>query len=110
MTAPAKKAAAKKLPHGKAKASKIIVRATYEAFGRDDWRIIRPNQLLANKVMPNEDGEVDLNALNRFFASHLHPEDRKPFFDAAMADDTLDIERLMEMQEQMTELAFTDVG
>lgn len=110
-TTPAKatgtrKKASAKLPHGKAKAGKVVVRATYEAFGRDDWRLIRPNQIIANELMGAGAGSFDLSKLNDYLAAHLHPDDRKPFFDAAMADPSLDIEGLEEMLEDMAGLVF----
>lgn len=109
--APRKSAAKKKLPHVKAKTGNVVVRATYEAFGRDDWRLIRPNQIIMNEIMGAGDEEsVDISKLNGYLASHLHPDDRKPFFDAAMEDPSLDLVRLESMLEEMTEAVFADLG
>ena len=104
-----RKSAGAKVPHVKAKASKVVVRATYEAFGRDDWRLIRPNQLLANEVMGAGAEDFDITKLNDYLAAHLHPDDVKAFFDAAMDDPTLDIESLEVMLEEMGTAVFSDL-
>lgn len=110
--ATAKKAAPRKsaVPHAKAKASKVVVRATYEAFGRKDWRLIRPNQLIANQVMGAGAEDFDISKLNDYLAAHLHPDDVKDFFDAAMADPALDIEALETMLEEMGTAVFTGLS
>lgn len=110
MPTPAKKAAGRKaIPHAKAKATKVVVRATYEAFGRKDWRLIRPNQLIANEIMGGAEN-FDITKLNDYLAAHLHPDDRKAFFDAAIADPALDIEALESMLEEMGTAVFSDLA
>ena len=108
----AKKAAPRKsaVPHVKSKASNVVVRATYEAFGRKDWRLIRPNQLIANEVMGAGADDFDITKLNDYLAAHLHPDDVKEFFDAAMADPSLDIEALEKMLDEMGAAVFSDLS
>lgn len=109
--APRKSTAKKKLPHVKAKDKAVVVRATYEKFGRDDWRLIRPNQIIMNEILSaGDDEDFDVTKLNGYLASHLHPDDRKDFFDAAMDDPTMDIDQLEAMLEEMTEAVFADMA
>lgn len=104
-----RKSAGAKVPHVKAKSGRVVVRATYGAFGRDNWRLIRPNQLIANEVMSGAEN-FDVAKLNDYLAAHLHPDDRKAFFDAAMADPSLDIEGLESMLEEMGTAVFADLS
>lgn len=116
--APAKKKAP--LPHVVAPKITVKVRATISAFGRDDWRIVRPNQLIANEMavdVPDSATQKEKDAasaamignLNRYFKAHIHPDDRDAFMDAALHAEGVDLEYLMDLVGEMGEAAYADL-
>ena len=95
------------LPTVTGKKRTVKVRATLDEFGRQ-WRLIRPNQLVANQMIGSGD-DMNMAAIGDYFKAHLHPDDREEFMAAALADDTLEIEDFMDLMSRMSEAVFEDV-
>lgn len=94
------------LPTVKVKKPKVVVRAMLEdVFGRN-WRLIRPNQILTNRVMGGTDGNVDIGALNDYFRAHVHPDEQAEFLRLASEEPGVDIEYLMELMQRMSEAVY----
>lgn len=89
----------------KAKAPKV--RAKILAFGKE-WKLIRPNQMLAGNLV-GHDGELNTTYVNDYLLAHVEPKSREAFKAAALADETLDIEGLMELMQMMTEAVYEQV-
>lgn len=102
------------LPRRKAKAAPKAVEVVgiYEVFDRDDWKIIKPNQIIANSALAASKGgpKADYGAINQFILGCIHPDQRDDFETAALADDTLNMDRLGDLMEDLMEMAYADEG
>lgn len=83
------------------------VKAKLKAFG-EDWRLIRPNQMIAGALI-DHDGEINVGYVNDYMVRHIHPDDREKFKAAAIADENLDLEQLMELMDMMTKAVYDEV-
>lgn len=96
------------LPTVTGKKRTVKVRATLKEFGRE-WRLIRPNQIIANRLVAGAEGEMNIAYLSDYFAAHVHPDEREEFLKAAGEDDSLDIEDLMDLMQRMTEAVYGEL-
>lgn len=96
------------LPIVKSTKRKVQVRAHLEEFGRT-WDLIRPNQLVASKLVEGTKGDVNPEYITRFFAAHVHPDQRDDFIEAAMGDDTLEVEDFMDLMGRMSEAVYGEL-
>lgn len=62
------------LPTVTGKKRTVKVRATLTEFGRD-WRLIRPNSIVASQLMDAGDN-INPVYISKYFAAHVHPDDR----------------------------------
>lgn len=96
------------LPVVKSKRRRIQVVAMLHEFGRE-WRLVRPNAIVANKVFSTDDEgnpSVDPGALTDYFRSHVHPEERDEFIKCAREDATLGLPDLTELMRRMSDAVY----
>ncbi len=95
------------LPTVTGKKRTVKVRATLTEFGRD-WRLIRPNSIIASQLMDAGDN-INPVYISKYFAAHVHPDERAEFIEAAENDDSLDLEDLMDLMNRLTEAVYSDM-
>lgn len=95
------------LPTVTGKRRTVKVRATLTEFGRD-WRLIRPNSIIASQLMDAGDN-INPVYISKYFAAHVHPDERAEFIEAAESDDSLDLEDLMDLMNRLTEAVYSDM-
>lgn len=95
------------LPTVKGKKRNVKTRAHLEEFGRT-WRLIRPNQLIASQLIDGA-GDINPSYISAYFQAHIHPEERAEFLEAAMGDDSLEIEDFMDLMNRMTEAVYGEL-